>query len=41
MYSATSPYYKTGNVSGQYLDILSIRPIPAEADDVLYKIQVQ
>ena len=41
MYSASSPYFKTPFVSGQYLDILKIRPIPAEPDDVLYKIQVQ
>ncbi len=41
MYSPSSPYYKTSFVSGQYLDILNIRPIPAEADDVLYIIQVQ
>ena len=41
MYSASSPYYKTPFVSGRYLDILKIRPIPAEPDDVLYVIQVQ
>ena len=41
MYSPSSPYYKTSFVAGQYLDILSIRPIPAEADDVLYIIQTQ
>jgi hypothetical protein len=41
MFAPSSPYYKTSLVSGQYLDILSIRPIPAEADDVLYTIQVQ
>ncbi len=41
MYSPSSPYYKTPFVSGQYLDILKIRPIPAEPDDVLYIIQVQ
>ncbi len=41
MYSPSSPYYKTPFVSGQYLDVLKIRPIPAEPDDVLYIIQVQ
>ena len=41
MYSPSSPYYKTPFVSGQYLDVLKIRPIPAEPDDVLYVIQVQ
>ena len=41
MYSPSSPYYKTPFVSGQYLDILKIRPIPAEPDDVLYIIQIQ
>ena len=41
MYNASSPYYKTNLVAGQYLDILKIRPIPAEPDDVQYTIQVQ
>ena len=35
MYSESSPYFKTQIVSGEYLDILQIRPVPAEPDDVL------
>ena len=41
MYASTSPYYKTKVVNGQYLDLLQIRPIPAEPDDVLYTIEPQ
>ena len=41
MYANTSPYYKTQVVNGQYLDLLQIRPVPAEPDDVLYVIEVQ
>lgn len=40
-YTASSPYYKTGYVKSQYLDVLKIRPVPAESDDVLYTIEVQ
>lgn len=40
-YTSSSPWNKTKTVSGQYLDILQIRPIPAEPDDVLYTIEVQ
>lgn len=40
-YSPSSPYYKTSFVKGQYLDILQIRPVPEESDDVLYTIEVQ
>jgi len=40
-YSASSPYFKTSFVKNQYLDVLKIRPVPAESDDVLYTIEVQ
>lgn len=40
-YTASSPYYKTSTVEGQYLDTLQIRPVPAESDDVLYVVEVQ
>jgi len=38
-YSGTSPWFNTPTKEGQYLDLLSIRPIPAESDDVLYTVQ--
>lgn len=40
-YSSTSPWHKTKTIKSQYLDILTIRPVPAESDDVLYTIEVQ
>lgn len=40
-YPNTSPWSLTPVIQGQYLDILSIRPIPAEDDDILYKVQPQ
>jgi|TARA_Y100000389_G_scaffold198233_1_gene234347 hypothetical protein len=40
-YSGTSPWFNTPTKEGQYLDILKIRPIPAESDDVLYTVQPQ
>jgi len=40
-YTSTSPWHKTNIVRGQYLDVLTIRPVPAESDDVLYTIEVQ
>ena len=40
-YTPSSPYYNTSNVRNQYLDTLSIRPVPSESDDVLYTIEVQ
>lgn len=40
-YISTSPWHKTKTVKGQYLDVLTIRPVPAESDDVLYTIEVQ
>ena len=40
-YTGTSPWFNTKTKNGQYLDVLRIRPIPAETDDVLYTVQVQ
>jgi len=40
-YSANSPWRNTKIKNGQYLDVLTIRPIPAEADDIPYTIEVQ
>lgn len=39
-YKTTSPYYKTKQ-NKLYLELLTIRPIPAEADDFLYTIENQ
>lgn len=39
-YSANSPWYKTQLVKN-YLDVLTIRPVSAEADDYLYTIEPQ
>ena len=39
-YRQSSPYYKTTQ-NNLYLDLLSIRPIPSEADDFLYVIENQ
>lgn len=40
-YTSSSPYFNTKIKKSQYLDILNIRPIPAEPDDVLYVIESQ
>tara|TARA_B100000530_G_C15775104_1_gene415124 strand:+ start:333 stop:635 length:303 start_codon:yes stop_codon:yes gene_type:complete len=40
-YDNESPYANTEVVNGQYLDILSIRPVPAYDDDILYTIESQ
>lgn len=40
-YSNTSPYAKTEIKNRLYLDFLQIRPVPARANDVLYKIEPQ
>lgn len=40
-YVNTSPWHTTGIINDLYLDILQIRPIPAESDDILYKVQPQ
>jgi hypothetical protein len=40
-YLGNSPWFNTPTQEGQYLDVLRIRPIPAESDDVLVTIQPQ
>lgn len=39
-YPITSPWFRT-NIKKDYLDILKIRPVPAELDDFLYTIEPQ
>lgn len=39
-YSNTSPWYTTP-ITQNYLDILSVRPVSADADDFLYTIEPQ
>lgn len=39
-YSSSSPWYNTPTTRN-YLDILNIRPVSAEADDFLYTIESQ
>lgn len=39
-YNSTSPWYTT-QITQNYLSVLSIRPVSAEADDKLYTIQAQ
>jgi hypothetical protein len=39
-YSKTSPYYLT-NDTGQYLDVLTFRDIPAQVDDILFTVTQQ
>jgi len=38
-YDGNSPWGNTQVINDQYLDVLSIRPVPAEPDDILYTIQ--
>lgn len=40
-YRSDSPWYKTKVVNNQYLDILRIRPVPQEPDDIVYTIEPQ
>lgn len=40
-YSDTSPWASTLTINREYLDILKIRPVPANDDDVLYTVQPQ
>ena len=40
-FSNSSPYASTRIIDNQYLDTLTIRPIPAQTDDVLYTIESQ
>ena len=39
-YKKTSPYYNTVT-NNSYLELLTIRPVPAEADDFAYTIETQ
>jgi hypothetical protein len=39
-YSNTAPWYNTP-ITNNYLDVLVIRPVPAEVDDYLYTIEPQ
>ena len=38
-FTNSSPYASTQIVDDQYPDTLTIRPIPAQPDDVLYKVE--
>jgi hypothetical protein len=40
-YNKTSPWFNTKITPGGTLDLLSIRPVPAEDDDILYEIEPQ
>ena len=40
-YTSSSPYSKTKTVGNQYLDVLQIRPVPENPDDVRYTIEPQ
>jgi len=40
IYSNTSPWYNTP-ITNSYLDILTIRPVSEEVDDLLYTIEPQ
>ena len=40
-FTNSSPYASTRIIDDQYLDTLTIRPIPAQPDDVLYTIESQ
>ena len=40
-YGADTPWHVTKTKNAQYLDILSIRPVPKQSDDILYTIEVQ
>ena len=40
-YKKNSPWANTSTVSNQYLDILTIRPVPEEGDDIFYEIEEQ
>jgi len=39
-YDNSSPWFNT-KTNGEYLDVLKIRPVPAESDDILYTIEPQ
>lgn len=37
VYKGTSPYFRTSSDKG-YLDVITYRSIPAEADDILFEV---
>jgi len=39
-YDNSSPWFNT-TTNGEYLDVLKIRPVPAESDDIIYTIEPQ
>jgi hypothetical protein len=39
-YTKSSPYFNTTQ-NNLYLELLSMRPVPAESDDILYTIEPQ
>lgn len=40
-YGASSPWHITKTKNSQYLDLLQIRPVPKQSDDIVYTIEVQ
>jgi hypothetical protein len=40
MYEKTSPYFDT-NLNGSYLELLKLRDIPAQSDDILFTVSQQ
>lgn len=40
MYSKSSPYYET-NLNGFYLDLLNLRDLPIQGDDILFTVTQQ
>ena len=40
-YTGSSPYASTQIIENEYLDVLTIRPVPAKSDDVLYTVEPQ
>jgi hypothetical protein len=40
MYSKTSPYYNT-TLTGAYLDLLTLRELPLQTDDILFTVTQQ
>ncbi len=39
-YSNSSPWYRTSQ-NARYLELIDIRPVPADADDITYSIESQ
>jgi len=40
-YNQASPWHNTQIKNNEYLDILAIRPIPADSDDYVYTVEEQ